>query len=271
MQPTPPPFSFDRPRVIGMTLLATGVLGLLISLTGLVFIGTAAGTARRALARELATLDQALTATDDGLDVAAAALSDTNRTLNSLSATLIDATTAISETQPSLAALQRVTGEQLPQTIGETRQALDSAGETARVIDGVLRALSFLGVSYNPEVPLDEALGRVSESLADVPGDLAEISSGVQQASGNLDSLVSDLSEVADGLDAIAVSVDEASGVVDQYKDVVDSLRSEVAAVQEAAPGWITMVQWGLFLLLAWLGLAQIGLLTQGWEMLERR
>jgi methyl-accepting chemotaxis protein len=250
MQPTPPPFSFDRPRVIGMTLIATGVLGLLISLTGLVFIGTA---------------------TDDGLDVAAAALSDTERTLSSLSVTIADATVAISETQPSLAALQRLTGEQLPQTIGETRQALDSAGETARVVDGVLSALSFLGVNYNPEVPLDVALARVSESLAEVPNDLVEVSRGVERASANLDDLVADLGEVADGLDAIARSVDEASGVVEQYKTVVGDLRGEVAAVQEAAPGWITAVQWGLFLLLAWLALAQIGLLTQGWEILERR
>lgn len=262
---------FDRPRVLGMTLIATGVLGLLISLGGLVFIGTTANTARRALARELTTLDEALVATDEGLIIAATALDETNRTLGSLSATLADATVAISDTQPSLAALQRLTGEQLPQTIDETRLALDSAGATAQVIDGVLNALSFLGVSYNPEVPLDIALGRVSESLADVPGDLIEVSEGMETASGNLEELVVNLGEVANGLDAIAGSVDDASGVVRQYQGVVDDLQAEVTAVREAAPGWISAVQWGLFLLLVWLALAQLALFTQGWELLRRQ
>lgn len=258
------------PRVIGSALIATGLLGILLSFAGMVFIASTAATARDALERELSALDEALLATSDGLLIAEIALKETRGTLESLSVTLVDATEAISQTQSTLSALQNLTGNELPTTIRETRQALDSARETARIADSILNALSFLGLEYNPDVPLSEALGTVSESLAPMPTDLAEVSSGVDVASKNIDELVNNLSDVAEGLDAIATSVDDSTKVVTQYKTVAAALKSEVIAVKEAAPGWITTIQWVLFLFLAWLGLAQIGVLAQGWSLLRR-
>lgn len=258
------------PRLVGGALIVTGVLGLLLSVAGMIFVSTTAATARRALTRELSTLDKALLTTSDALVVARTALSETRTTLSSISLTVTGATQAISQTQPALTTLQALTGEELPATIRDTRQALASAQETARVADSILNALSFLGLEYNPEVPLSEALGTVSESLSPVPGDLAEVSSGVGSASANLDDLITNLVDVADGLDSIAASVEEANEAVAQYDEVVADLRAELLAVQEAAPGWITTVQLVLFLFLIWLGLAQIALLLQGWRLLQQ-
>lgn len=258
------------PRVVGGALIATGLLGILLSLAGIIFTGRAGDAAQAALARELATLDRALAATAEGLVIADDALTNTAGTLGSLSTTIGGATRAISETGPTIDTLQDLTATTLPESITSTRQALDSARETARVADQVLGALSFLGLNYNPEVPLATAIGRVSDSLSPVPGDLQEVAAGLGTAEASLTALTADLAEVQAGIDEIGASVSQATGVVEQYQAIVVELRAEVAAVAEDGPGWISWVRWGTFTLLVWLALAQIGLLAQGWELIGR-
>lgn len=270
MQPPPPPHRTDWTRIFGLALIGAGLLGLLLSLAGLVVVSIAGARAEAALTRQLATLERSLTATSDGLTLADGALADTRLTLTSLSATLAGATRAITETQPALAAVQDLTGTGLPATIESTREALASAQAAARTAEGVLRALAIFGQPYNPDVPLDVAIGRVSDSLAELPTSLAEVSVGLASANQSIGTVASDLQDVAAGLDAIAASVGDATEVVDQYQLVVADLRAEVAALQAAAPGWILAARLGLSLLLIWLGLAQLGLLTQGWELLGR-
>ncbi|NTU78093.1 MAG: hypothetical protein HGA45_01610 [Chloroflexales bacterium] len=257
-------------RWIGVTLIGTGILGLLLSLASMTFVMIAGATAEGALIRELDTFDKALAATSDGLTVADRALADTHSTLAALSATLNNATITITETQPMIGALQDLTGEGLPETIASTHQALTSAQETAQIIDGVLGSIPFVGSRYSPEVPLNVAIGQVADSLTELPTSLEEVSAGLGKASDNIGTIATNVGEVSAGIAAIAQSVSEAAVVVEQYEVVVGDLRGEVAAVRAAAPGWITMVRLGLTVLLIWLGLAQISLLFQGWELLGR-
>lgn len=267
-----PPFrrSLAWRRVVGVTLLATGALGMILSLTGMIFVIYAGAAAQAALNRELDTLDEALGATREGLVIAGTALSDAQLTLGSLGATVEGATRTISQTLPTINTLQVVARDELPQTISSTRLALEAAGETARVADNVLSALRIIGLQYNPAVPLSTAIGDVSNSLSNLPTSLDSVSQGLALTSTNVGSLADDLREVSAGLGAIQASVGEATAVVGQYRIIVDGLRDEVVAVREAAPGWLRSAQVGLLLLLLWLGLAQVGLLLQGWEQLDR-
>lgn len=257
-------------RLVGMSLIASGLLGILLSIGGMVLVGRATSAAQQSLARQIDTLDSALSATGEGLALAGDILSDLEGTLGSLSTAVSGATRAISDTEPALVSLQALTGDSLPRTIGSTRQALASAQETARIVDNVLGTLGIFGVRYEPEVPLHSAIGEVSDSLAPIPGSLIEVSAGLATANDNLHTLTEDLSEVATGLDRIAASVDESTAIVDEYTAVVDTLRADVAALRESAPGWINLARWGGFVLMAWFGLAQIGLLAQGRELLAR-
>lgn len=251
-----------------MALIGAGGLGIFLSLAGLIFVVVAGGMAEAALLRELDTLDRALSATNDGLVIADSTLVETSGTLVLLGSTLGNATRTITETQPALDELQDLTGIGLPQTIESTRQALASAQETARVVDGVLSTVAIFGVPYNPEVPLSDAIGEVSASLAELPASLAEVSDGLGTASANLETVAADLQQVPTGLEAIAANVSEATTVIGQYQTIVADLRAEVASVREAAPGWFLLVRLGLALLLIWLGLANLGLLAQGWALL---
>jgi hypothetical protein len=258
------------PRVVGTALIATGVLGMLLSFAGMIGVGFAGARAERALMRQLATLDEALITTADGLTIASAALDEAERTLDSLGVTIGDATVAISDTQPTLSTLRDLTGTSLPQTIGETRAALESARATAALADNVLGALSFVGLSYNPEVPLSEAIGGVSASLAMVPTELADVTIGLEAADGSLARLTGDLDAVAEGIEGIAGSVEEGATVVERYQESVAALHAEVRTLRTEAPIWVGTARWGSYFGLVWLALAQIALLVQGWQLLER-
>jgi methyl-accepting chemotaxis protein len=273
MQPTPhrpesPAFSWSR--VLGALIICAGILGLALSLGGLIFITIASGSAEAALMRELDTIDRSLATTNEGLIVADSALAEAETTLGSLSNTLNSATRAITETRPTIGSLQELAGTGLPQTIEATRQALDGAQDTAVIVDNVLGTLAIFGVSYNPEVPLNIAIGRISDSLSGLPASLEEVATGLGTAGDSLTSIAGDLEQVATGLDAIAVSVGEATTVIEQYQTIVGDLRGEIALVREGAPVWIMAARIAFSLLMIWLALAQIGLLTQGWELMGR-
>lgn len=264
------PATATWPRMLGIILIGTGILGIVLSLAGLLAVAVVGSTAEAALLRELATLDRTLVITSEGLAVTEATLGEAQTLVKGISLAVGQATTAITTTQPTLTALESLTGSSLPETIDNTRLALDSAQETARVVDGALGTLRFIGADYNPEVPLNVAIGRVSESLAEVPAELKEVSRGIGAANEQVGIMADDLSDVATSLAALSAQIGEATQVIQDYQTVASDLRAELSAVKAAAPGWILAARIGMTLLLIWMGLAQIGLITQGAERLRR-
>ncbi|MCS6880506.1 MAG: hypothetical protein RMK84_13895 [Oscillochloridaceae bacterium] len=257
-------------RVAGMLLMISAALGLLISVAGVIIVNYAGIALRSGLGRQLDALEQALDATSEGLDLAEASLVEAERTVGNLSATVASASRAVSDTQPSLAALETLSGTRLPATIASTRQALYSAAETARAVDAVLRALSIFGVPYNPDVPLNVAIEGVAETLDDMPPALDEIASGINTARKNTTTIAGDLNEVATGLEALSANLGGARGVVGQYQEVVGELQRAVAGIRTSAPFWIGLFQGSVTLLLIWLVLVQPGLLLQGWDLYQQ-
>jgi hypothetical protein len=71
-------------------------------------------------------------------------------------------------------------------------------------------------------------------------------------------------------MDDIGASMADAESVLAKYQEIVGELRGEVAKVRRDLPGWLSALRLGISLVLLWLGIAQIGLLTQGWELIQR-
>jgi hypothetical protein len=261
-------------RTIGIALIGAGVFGLVFSIVALVVALRSLAALGVVVNNELDVVDRALTTTGDGLNVAAGSLSDAQTTVGTLRATLINTSAAITDTLPTLDTLTTLTGTTLPTTIRSTQQALGSARETARVADSVLGAVSSFNLLsdavYNPEVPLNAAIGDVSDSLNSLPPALATVEGGLVDARGNLGRIDRNMGDLAAGVGDIGSSVGEAQRVVGQYQELVRDLRREVARVREAAPRWLNLAGWGITLGLIWLALAQLGLLTQGWELVQR-
>jgi hypothetical protein len=59
--------------------------------------------------------------------------------------------------------------------------------------------------------------------------------------------------------------------VIDEYQATTLKLQSQVNLAQEGLGRWLNRLAWLLTFLLVWLGIMQIGLLMQGWQLLEAK
>jgi hypothetical protein len=89
------------------------------------------------------------------------------------------------------------------------QEAMPALIDVAAAVDDTMRLLSILpNVDYQPDVPLDEALTGVAESLESMPAQLRAQRTTLLQAERNLVTLSGDIAETADGIDAIAAAIE---------------------------------------------------------------
>jgi hypothetical protein len=261
-------------RVAGYALMVAGAGGLIFSIVGLVVLGQVQRSIETSVMENLELVGDALAATSEGLALAESSLTQATSTIEALAGTAAGTGEAMSGTVSTLDAVAEFLGEQLPATVRTTQATLMSAATSAKVVDDVLAFITnipFLGTTqYNPEVPLHQGLEEIATSLDGIPDALGTVQDGLITASGDLKGFGDDLHLMAGNIGEIATSVESAQSVLVQYQDVVSGLQDLVASVQEALPTWLFWLRLGLSLLLIWLGIAQLGLLTQGWELVGR-
>jgi chromosome segregation ATPase len=131
-------------------------------------------------------------------------------------------------------------GEVLTQTAelagGDIADSLDSAVDalppiisTSRVIDGTMRALSLVGVDYDPDVPLDQALTDLETSLAPIPEQIR------QQAEL--------LAEVEDDLAGIAEDGRELSAVLLETRLEMENARRVLSSASANAQAAVERIE----------------------------
>ena len=261
-------------RITGLVLIIAAVMGLGLSLAGLILLGSFSGRISTNLMSTLEYLDRALAITSDGLETAESSLQAADSALVSLVSTLDGVNVSLQGMDPTLTALSTLLGKDLPGTIEATQDSLDSAQTSAKNIDNVLTSLSripFLGtLVYNPDVPLNETLGDISDSLDAIPRSLRDAKSGLDTADRNLATITSDLGNVTQSTDQIDLSIADALLVIDEYQTLVSDMQTRTKDLRQKLPGQLRLATLAAALLLIWLAITQIGLLAQGVEFLAR-
>lgn len=261
-------------RVVGLLLIGAGIVGLVISLAGL-FVGLPAlGAAEETLNTRIADLDQALIAAADGLAVADTSLTSASETIIAIETTVRSSGQAISDTLPTIDRIGTLVGVEIPRAIRSTQQTLESARETARVADAVLGTISRIGLlganTYNPDVPLNQAIQQVSDSLDPLPASLNNVRDRLAVTSANLRRIGANTEAVAENIAEINGSFRDARRVIDRYQTLVADLQADLTALRAALPVWFGVARALLVFLSVWFALAQIALFTQGMSLLRR-
>ncbi|ABU59361.1 hypothetical protein [Roseiflexus castenholzii] len=261
-------------RTVGFLLIGAGCVGLVISLAGF-FIGLPAiGAAEEAINSRIADLDQALIVAADGLTVADASLTNASETIIAIETTIRSSGQAISDTLPTLDRIGTLVGVEIPRTIRSTQQTLESARETARVADTVLGAIGRIGLlganTYNPDVPLNQAIQQVSDSLDPLPASLSNMRDRLAVTGANLRQLGTNTEAVAENIAAINDGFRDARRVINHYQTLLADLRADLTALRTAAPVWFSAARVLLALLAVWFALAQIALFAQGLMLLRQ-
>jgi len=257
-------------RMVGLLLIGAGVVGLIISLAGL-FIGLPTlSAAEETLNSRIADLDQALIAAADGLNVADSSLASATETITAIETTVRSSGQAISDTLPTIDRVGTLVGVEIPRAIRSTQQTL----ETARVADAVLGAISRIGLlganTYNPDVPLNQAIQQVSDSLDPLPASLSGVRDRLTITSANLRRIGANTEAVAENIADINAGFRDARQVINRYQTLVTDLQAEIAALRAALPVWFGAARALLAILSIWFALAQFALFAQGISLLRQ-
>jgi hypothetical protein len=265
----------DLKRVFGLLLVITAATALIFSVVGLFEIWSYRPGVTQTVNDTLASMDQALTTTQDGLTVVSQVVQTTTADAASLQRVIEALAQTIHDTNPMLDSLSNLTSQDFPAAIDATQTSLASAQGSALLIDNVLTAITSLPLlptsAYKPDVPLHTALAQVSTSLNSLKPALVTINTSLVDGKTSLGVVEGELAKMSDTLKGIGVTLGSAQTIISQYQTTTAQLKQRVEATQVVASGWITTITWILTFLLVWLLIAQLGLGAQGLDLLRAR
>ncbi|MBI3158975.1 MAG: hypothetical protein HYZ26_05180 [Chloroflexi bacterium] len=256
-----------------------GALLVIFALAGLAATGAgAAGLARlnRALAEQtepvIARLQGLVGDAADALDAYQTALGKTIVTLDSLQAASASSAETLVIADDVLASVNGLLEDDLPAVLADTDTALDSAGRSAGVIDFVLKGLNTIarltGVTYEPTLPLGEALDNVQASLKPMQQSLAGVAADLEAAREGLAPIRGDLQDISAGLADMSAALVEGQAALEGYDDLLGEAQTTLAAAAEQAPRLRARAVRVAAFALGWLAVTQAAVLYQGVQML---
>lgn len=258
-------------KVYGIGLMIVSVVGLVLSLFGLIFVARTGRQITTDVQETLGVTAEALETTSRSLGLAEEAFGEAADSIGAAEDMTHNVQQTLTDTNTLIDSLDGVFGSELPAIITNTQQSLEAAEQSAAVVDGMLTALSFvplINVEYDPEVPLSESISSIDQSLETLPQSLIGISDDLNAAQANLQSVDANLDDLSGSLAGIQETLTEAQSVMVDYRELVDDLTQRVQSMQAQVPRWVRTGTIGVVFVLVWMVFSQVGLLFQGWEML---
>lgn len=257
---------------LGVAFIIAAVGGIIFSLAGIGGTWYFKPHLEETLTGYLTLLDDTLQTTSDGLLVAHRSLGQSIDSMAALQQTIGATADTLDATTPLLDTLADLSEEDLPRTLETAQTSLRSAQTSAQIIDRVLAALSILpGIDYDPEVPLGEALQQVSASLDSIFPSLESMHTSLENTTSNMEIIQADIDLIAIDVANIQSSLEDGRGVVEQYQELVTDLDRRVDQARNSIPSQITIAAWVLTFALLWAFFTQLGLLVQGFTLINGR
>ncbi|HET8738916.1 MAG TPA: hypothetical protein VFO17_04190 [Acidimicrobiia bacterium] len=211
----------DRLR-LGRALVWIGIGGIVASLVVAIGGWLLASKATTALSETIEPFSGVITNLAESIEATRVIVDQTVDALESIESATRSTVRTLESVNTVLEETVTVAGEGVAGSLDATLETLPSLIATGRVVDRTMRALRLVGVDYDPEVPLDQALEDLGDSLAPLPGQMREV--------------VALLDTVQDDVDQIADDARDLSAVLLQTRlEMVDADRVLAAASTNAA------------------------------------
>lgn len=189
--------SFENRDKVGKWLLASGVLGIIASLVVGVVGWVLAG-------RLVATVDNVIGPTSgivgdlaDSIEASEVLFERTTEAIESIETASRSTVRTLTSVGDVLEETTEVAGEGLADSLETAVDTLPGLISTGRVIDNTMRALSFVGVDYDPDVPLDESLSDLEASLAPLPDQIRDQVALLEEVQTDLEDIAEDGRELS--------------------------------------------------------------------------
>ena len=262
-------------KILGVIVMIAGIIGLLLSLVGIFFVWKTKPAIETALTNGLTVINNSLDTSIEVVGVTKDALSATVSSVYALRDTVAAASQSVEETKPFVEGITSLLSKELPTTISATQTSLESAQASAKVLDsvltsmdGVIRLITFSNKSmYNPDEPLYESLGGVADSLTNLPQSFIKMGDSLAATQDNVNTIKTSLDNMAVNIEAIAGSLDRYVTMTDQSQSSIANVQTWLAQLQNNIASILVAVAVVLTIFLLWLAIAQVVILTQGYEL----
>lgn len=205
------------PRWLAWIWTIGGIAGIIVAIVagafGFSFISTTTSAATRSI--DLGV--EVLATVADTADILDRTFGDVSDSLRSVQRTLTDSAVTLTQVAKVTGDLGDLVGRDVPDSIDAIRSTMPSLISTAGVVDATMRALSFVGVDYDREVPLDEALTALDQRLAEIPADLRGQEPVLDSVANSLSQFGGDTLTIGDELAGIRARLTESEVLLDEY------------------------------------------------------
>jgi len=273
-------------RILGVLVMLAGILGLALSLAGLVLVWVAKPTVALYATTTIDTLNASIVTSENVMEITREALGATIDSVDALSAMLGTTAATLEDTKPVLDEIDTILSTTLPSTLEHTTDSLYTAQEAARVLERTIQSLDtfrFLlsavplvgdvvelpDEPYNPEKPMADSLGQLASNLESLPDTFVTMSADLGATDDKLVAIQENLVTMSESVGLISLSLGEYQEMIVQSKSSLDNLTSILTNLRNNLPTILNGVAIVLSLFFAWLLAAQVVILSQGWELYQ--
>ena len=273
-------------KILGILVMCAGVLGLVLSLAGLIAIWAFKPVVASSVDNTITMLNSAVTTSQQAMQIAGQALGGTVESVNALSTMLGATATSVQDTQPMLDQIKLFMGEKLPATMTSAASSLQAAQKSAQVLDGAIKSLDsfrfmlsavpFVGSAiqtptdpYDPKTSLANSLGELATNLEDLPDMFMEMSTNLDKADDNMATIQTSLTTMSTSIGTISSSLSQYQAMVNQSQTSMAGLTAMLVNIQTNLNTILNTVALVFTLFFVWLLAAQVVILSQGWELYQ--
>ncbi len=252
-------------RVAGASLVLLGAVGILLSSLAGVQVWRTARQVTAVVNDTLFLVSKTLDDLDYSLGVTSETLTGAAIAVDGVYTTSLEISEALDSTRFTVDEMASLAADDLPRSIESSLVALEALEETAAVIDQLLRGFQRLGVgSYDPEIPLDQAVSDTRAGLEPVPSSLHTMAAGLEQTSANLEGVQEGMALMGDHMVGIRENLISAEEAISSHRQTMQQFQEHVRSVDRNVDHPIRTVAWGATILLIWIGLSQLAIIRWG-------
>ena len=257
------------PTWLARTWLVGGVTGAIAGLAAAILAWSVIGETATASSRSLEIADgllESVSGTVTSVEDALVAVSEGLRTTQQSAA---DASVTLTQLSALTSHLGELVSDEVPGSLDSVRASLAPIQATAGVIDGTLTALSFFGVDYDPEIPLDEAIDDLDQRLADIPADLRRQGPLIDSAADSLSEVGSDTLVIAGDLSDLRRELIATAGPLAGYQETIADVGLLLEDVETNLTGPLGALKWVMAIIALGLAVTQTVPITFGLWLLQ--
>jgi hypothetical protein len=220
-----------------------GLLGMALAVAAAVFFAVAVGPWVRTLSDSLEVSARAIDAVDSTIEVIDGSLEIFSDTLIGVDGVFAQTEETLDDVAGVVLSTAELINVEIPEQIDSIESAMDGLIDTANVVDGILGALSFVGVDYDPEVPLDEALIDVNEQLGGLGESLTDSASDLFSVAVSVNRLNDEIAVTGQSLSGISDQLDESVRLIDEYQMAAGEAQVLIAEASDRLTGQVWVVR----------------------------